>query len=78
MITGLFDRKTEYQIGSVACLFDESVCAYFELLQAPQKIQPRDNLHCWFCPIDRDYRYPLTVLQNQRFVAPVAVTDGDR
>jgi hypothetical protein len=54
------------------------VCAYFELLQAPQKIQPRDNLHCWFCPIDRDYRYPLTVLQNQRFVAPVAVTDGDR
>lgn len=37
-----------------------SILAYWELLNPPQKVTPASNLHCWFCPIDANYMYPIT------------------
>ncbi len=36
-----------------------SILAYWELLKPPQKVVPASNLHCWFCPIDANYMYPV-------------------
>lgn len=45
------------------------IIAYFELIRPPRRVQPHPNQHCWFCPIERDYRYPLGDRRNRYFIA---------
>lgn len=44
------------------------IIAYLELKTPPQRQKPGRNLHCWFCPIERNYMYPLTDARNRAFV----------
>lgn len=45
------------------------IIAYFDLTTPPQKIKPRNNLHCWFCPISRNLAYPINDPHNRKFLA---------
>lgn len=42
--------------------------AYFELIKPPKQVKPHPNQHCWFCPIERDMRYPLRDRRNRYFI----------
>lgn len=42
--------------------------AYFELIKPPRKVMPRANEHCWFCPLERNFHYPLRHPRNRKFL----------
>lgn len=45
-----------------------SIFAYLDLMTPPKKVKPHPNQHCWFCPIDRDYRFPMAAARNRHFL----------
>jgi len=44
------------------------IIAYFELIHPPVKVRPKENLHCWFCPIDAQYLVPMTDRRNSHYL----------
>ena len=45
------------------------IIAYFELIKPPLRVKPHPNQHCWFCPIERDLRYPVDHARNRHFLS---------
>lgn len=43
------------------------IIAYFELIKPPRKVMPRANEHCWYCPLERNFHYPLRDARNKKF-----------
>ena len=51
--------------------FPDKLCGiigYFDLTPPPEKVKPRDNLHCWYCPIARNLNYPIEHPRNADFL----------
>jgi len=46
-----------------------AIVAYFDLTPPPQSVKPRENLHCWYCPISRNLVYPVDDRRNGKFLA---------
>ncbi|MBI4025884.1 MAG: DUF4838 domain-containing protein [Verrucomicrobia bacterium] len=47
------------------------IIAYFELIKPPRKIRPASNTHCWYCPLERNFHYPLRDARNGFFRKPI-------
>ncbi len=45
--------------------------AYFELLRPPARQRPRPNQHLWYCPLERNYQYPLDHDRNRHWIEPL-------
>jgi len=45
-----------------------AVIAYFDLKTPPKNVIPRQNLHCWFCPMEENYMYPIENKRNRVFL----------
>lgn len=45
-----------------------AILAYLDLLKPPKKVKPHPNQQCWFCPIERDYRFPMGAARNRQFL----------
>lgn len=44
------------------------IIAYFELIRPPRRTIPRPNEHCWYCPMERNFHYPLRDKRNHDFL----------
>jgi hypothetical protein len=49
-----------------------SICAYVELVRPPRQTRPRSNEHCWFCPMERNFQYPITHPRNSDWLEPLS------
>jgi hypothetical protein len=47
------------------------IIAYFELIRPPRRQRPRPNQQCWFCPLERNYQYPLDHALNRHWREPL-------
>ncbi len=47
------------------------IIAYFELIRPPRRERPAANQQCWFCPLERNYQYPIAHEQNRHWLAPL-------
>jgi len=56
------------------CLLEEfpgklvGIIGYMELLKPPKKVTGGINLHCWFCPMEENWMYPITDERNKKFL----------